>query len=40
MIASFTAALASCGVALAVAVYLLQVNLARFRREEILTRWT
>jgi ABC-2 type transport system permease protein len=39
MIASFTAALASCGVALAVAVYLLQVNLARFRREEILTRW-
>ncbi len=39
MVASFTAALVSCAVALAAALYLLQVNLARFRREEILTRW-
>lgn len=39
MLASFPAALVSCGVALAVALHLLQVNLARFRREEILTRW-
>lgn len=39
MMVSFTAALVSCLVALALALYLLQVNLARFRREEILTRW-